>query len=132
MNKLTFTVGDVVSSDPCLDGLDRMTRGLGVFTGTTELSLLTATENNVGDLLWGLKFTKLSELEQKIIAVKVAVFAARKVLHIFEAEWPNDLRPRQAIEAAEACVLAEFSFESMGAARTARTAVADAARTARS
>ncbi len=116
MNRLTFTIGDVVSSNPCLDGLDRMTRGLSVFTGTTELSLLTATANNAGDLLWGLQLTQLSELEQKIIAVKVAIFAARKVLHLFKAENPGDLRPRQAIEAAEACVIAEFSSESMDAA----------------
>jgi len=38
----------------------------------------------------------------KIENVKLAIFAARLVLHKFEEAYPNDARPRKAIEAAEA------------------------------
>ena len=38
----------------------------------------------------------------KEVCVKFAVGEARQVLHIWEDEYPNDLRPRKAIEAAEA------------------------------
>jgi len=34
-------------------------------------------------------------------SVKLAIFAAEQVLEIFEREYPNDLRPRQAVEAAK-------------------------------
>jgi hypothetical protein len=33
--------------------------------------------------------------------IQYAVFAARQVLHYWEEKYPNDLRPQQAIEAAE-------------------------------
>ena len=36
--------------------------------------------------------------EQK---VKYAIFSARQVLYIYEKEYPDDMRPRKAIEAAE-------------------------------
>jgi hypothetical protein len=37
----------------------------------------------------------------KELNIKLAIFSAREVLHIFEAKYPNDFKPRQAIEAAE-------------------------------
>src|SRR3990167_165452 len=36
--------------------------------------------------------------------VKYAVFAAKNVIDIFEKEYPDDKRPRQAIEAAKKCL----------------------------
>jgi hypothetical protein len=36
--------------------------------------------------------------------VKYAIFAARSVLDIYEREYPDDMRPREAIEAAEAYI----------------------------
>ena len=41
---------------------------------------------------------------KKIEAVKVAVFAAELVIDIFEKEYPDDKRPRKAIEAAVAWI----------------------------
>ena len=35
-------------------------------------------------------------------SVELAIFAAEEVLHIFEKKYPNDKRPREAIEAAKA------------------------------
>ena len=39
-------------------------------------------------------------LNTKIISVKWAIACASRVLHIFEKKYPDDLRPRQALEAA--------------------------------
>jgi len=38
----------------------------------------------------------------KVLSVRLAVFSARSVLHIFEERYPEDKRARRAIEAAEA------------------------------
>ena len=46
----------------------------------------------------------LSRRLKKIDKVRYAVFAARQVLHIFEDKYPDDDRPRKAIEAAEAYI----------------------------
>ena len=43
----------------------------------------------------------ISRVLSKIDGVKYAVFAAEKVLHIFEKKHPEDSRPRAAIEAAK-------------------------------
>ena len=54
-----------------------------------------------------------------------AIFAARQVLDIFEKKYPEDNRPRLAIEAAEKCLR-----EDSAAARAAARAAGDAARAA--
>jgi hypothetical protein len=40
----------------------------------------------------------------RVQRVKYAVFAAKKVLSIFEEKYPDDKRPRKAIEAAAKCI----------------------------
>ena len=65
---------------------------------------------------------RLMSLEQKR---KYAIFAAEKVLHIFEAKYIDDKRPRKAIEAA-AIVVENDTKEN----RSAADAAADAAYTA--
>ena len=54
-----------------------------------------------------------------------AVFAAKKVIDIFEKKYPNDKRPRLAIEAAEACII-DDSEENKKNARAAAAAAYDA------
>ena len=58
--------------------------------------------------------------------IRYAVFAAKKVLNLYESKHPQDLRPRKAIEAAEK-VLANDSVENRAAADSASDAAADAA-----
>jgi hypothetical protein len=62
----------------------------------------------------------------KTLAVRLAVFCARRVLHIFEKANPNDDRARRAIESAERWL----SGETAVAAAAARAASWDAARAA--
>ena len=47
---------------------------------------------------------------------RYAIFAARKVLPVFEREYPDDKRPRQAIEAAEGFLAGTVSAEELAKA----------------
>ena len=62
--------------------------------------------------------------------VSYAVFAAEQVIGIFEKKYPDDKRPRQAIEAAKKCIK-DPSKKNKAAARGAARAAARAARAAR-
>ncbi len=53
---------------------------------------------------WLLWYARRKSLISKEIAVRIACFAAREVLPIFEKRRPDDKRPRLAIEAAEAWI----------------------------
>ena len=57
--------------------------------------------------------------------VQYAVFAAEQVLHIFEKKYPNDNRPRKAIEAAKKCI--KKNTEANRDAASAASAAASAA-----
>ena len=65
----------------------------------------------------------LTEQEQRLIA---ADFAER-VLPLFEADYPDDDRPRKAIEAERAYARGEITKEQLAAARAAARAAAGAA-----
>ena len=58
--------------------------------------LLDANKSNPSDARW--LFTRLMNKNQ---CMRIAVFSAREVLHIFEVKYPEDKRPRKAIEAVE-------------------------------
>ena len=66
----------------------------------------------------------------KMESIKMAVFAALLVLPIFEKKYPDDDRPRKAIEAAEAWINRPTKKNANAAAYAARAA-ADAAYAAR-
>ena len=69
----------------------------------------------------------LTEQEQRLIAADFA----EHVLPLFEANYPDDDRPRKAIEAARAFLRGQITIEQLDAARAAAWAAAgDAARAA--
>jgi hypothetical protein len=68
-------------------------------------------------------FTNLMDRKQ---CLEVAIFAAREVLSIFEDKYPNDDRPRKAIESAEKWIKYPLD-ENRYAAAAAADASADAA-----
>ncbi len=69
----------------------------------------------------------LVRLFDKEKRVKFAVFSAREVLDIFEQKYPDDKRPRQAIEAAEAWLKNPSDTTAAAAAAAACAAYAAAA-----
>ena len=73
------------------------------------------------------KLDDLTEQEQRLIAADFA----EHVLPLFEANYPDDDRPRKAIEAARAFLRGQITIEQLDAARAAAWAAArDAARAA--
>ena len=66
----------------------------------------------------------LARLLTDVNKIKYAVFAARKVLSIFEKQYPKDLRPRLALEAAEKFISdpSEINKDACAAADAARAA----------
>ena len=68
----------------------------------------------------------LTEQEQRLIAADFA----EHVLPLFEADYPDDDRPRKAIEAARAFVRGQITIEQLEAARDAAWAAASAAASA--
>ena len=86
----------------------------------TEQQLLTLVDYRSDWAWWVL--TRLLTIEQNR---KLAVFAAKEVLPIFEKEYPKDMRPQKAIEAAEKVIECNI-----GENRAAARAAADAARAA--
>jgi len=103
VSTLTFTLKDLKNQQPC-HSVDLLYSKLPDNIGDeTPISLLTETDNSASDILWliGEGITGLSDDEIKTISVKVAIFSAESVLNIFEEKYPDDDRPRKAIEAAK-------------------------------
>ena len=59
--------------------------------------------------------------------LRYAIFAAREVLSLYENEYPNDLRPRKAIEASEKYLKGKTAAAAAYAAANAAYAAANAA-----
>ena len=100
--KLTTTMKDIRAADPCEDGWEKLLEHMGK-TRTdakhdeTEFSLAVVLESNgIGDALWVLD----NVLQNRRICSLFAADCAESVLHIFEAAYPNDDRPRKAIAVA--------------------------------
>ena len=66
-------------------------------------------------------------VDAKLVAVRFAVACARRVLPIFEQHYPNDDRPRKAIEAAEAWLEQPSASRASRAASEASWAASEAA-----
>ena len=90
-------------------------------TDIKKLLNLCEKENHLEWANWVI--TKLMKRKQRI---RYAVYAAQQVLHIFEEKYPEDTRPRLAIEAAIKCI-DKNTKKNRDAARAAAWAVARAA-----
>ena len=80
--KNLFTINELIEADPCEDGLDQLTSGLGVYSGPTIVTIDDLEPTSSADILWGLYLLPISDHEQKVICVKVAVYAAELVAHL--------------------------------------------------
>ena len=69
----------------------------------------------------------VKEIPAKVVAVRFALASARRCLDNFEVKYPEDNRPRQAIEAAEAWVNDQTEEKSSAARSAARSAAWSAA-----
>ncbi len=91
-----------------------------------EINLLTILKSHgVQDCLWALRCTVEDSTE---VAQRLAIEFAERVLPIFEKEYPDDVRPRKAIEVVKKYLEGNASLEDVkNAAYAAAYAAADAA-----
>ena len=120
--------------NPCRDRFNNYLQNYADFDGMLEDFILL---DNItyGDKVW--VFTRLATKKQN---VKWALLCASKVLSIFEQQYPQDKRPRLALEAVENYLkkpnhatnyTANTAYHAADAAANAATAAANAARAAR-
>ena len=122
MTKLTTTLTRIRANAPCVRGWQKLNQYLGKdFDPDTEINLLTILESNgAADMLWALRTTLQ---DSKRIATQLAIAFAEEVLPIFEKQYPNDRRPRLAIQAAKDYLEGKIGLEKL---KKAKSAAADA------
>lgn len=122
----TTTLSAIRAAHPCEDGWRKLLGHLGKTAADDEpLPLLTVLDSNgLDDALWVLTCA----MPDDRLARHFGAWCAEQVLHLFEAERPDDMRPRRAIDAARDD---ETTAEQRAAARDAAwDAARDAARDA--
>ena len=129
---LTTTFAKAKEANACIESYRKMAKALGGIKeyGTdTPLGLDKILEVcGLQDTIWSLRC--ILEPAENIL-IEFACQCAEHVLHFYEDKYPNDKRPRKAIEAARACVTDKSSAESAAwSAWSAESAAWSAARSA--
>ena len=109
----TITIEWLKSKDACHDGLDWFVEQ-GKEVEPIPLLNLLIEENQLDWANW--LIVRVMEYKQY---VSYAVFAAEQVIDIFEKEFPDDNRPRTAIEVAKKCIKNPSEENKKEAARAA-------------
>lgn len=128
------TLNKIKQHNPCSDGWDKLLKFLNKTEADDEpLNLLTILESNgAHDCVWAFRTT-----EDCPVYRLIAADFAGSVLHIFEEKYPDDNRPRLAIQSARDYANVLISEEKLDAAWAAawdaalvaaRCAARDAAR----
>jgi len=118
----TTTLSRIREAQPCREGWEKLLAHLGKTKADDEpLQLMTVLDSNgLDDALWVLSYA----MPDDRLARHFQAWCAEQVLHIFEAERPNDMRVRDQIAMLR-------NDEATAAARVAaRAAARDAARVA--
>ncbi len=125
--RLTTTLNLLRSENACADRYRHLLEKLGgtSFDHDAQINLLTILDHNgIEDCVWSLCAT---EQNCDAIARLFAADCAEAVLHFFEDKYPNDMRPREAINAARKYAVEDISAAAWAAARAAARASAWAA-----
>jgi hypothetical protein len=128
--KLHTTFAEIKKHNPCTDGykkLDKNLGGIAKYGRKTPITLMQILDSNgVQDAIWSLR----CGMDEKFARL-FACDCAERVLHLFEAKYPNDDRPRKAIEVAQRFANGDATTEELTAAwDAARDAARAAARDA--
>ena len=125
------TLNKIKKHSPCKDGWEKLLNHLGKTEADDEpLELITILESNgINDTIWAMRAVEEKNKEIRLFAAD----CAELVLPIYENKYPDDDRPRKAIQAARDYANGLISPEELDAARAARAAwdAMDAARAAR-
>ena len=125
---LTTTLAEIKACSPSKDRWRRLCKGLGITSANKKpLPIERILElTNFADAPWVLRAVKGHDGAIGLFAC----YCARYALGIFERKYPDDKRPRQAIEAAERFVRGHTAHEELAVAWGTVEASRDAAETA--
>lgn len=125
--KLTTTLAKIRACSPCSNGYTKLVKHLGgieAYGADTPINLLTIlASNGVQDMLWCLR--AVNE-DGKRAASMLAIEFAAEALPIFEKRYPDDLRPRQCIQAVRDYLAGKIDVATLRQARSAAAAAAAA------
>lgn len=119
------TLNKIKSHDPCTSGWTKLLIGLGKTRSDDEpLPFTRILEiNGIADAIWALR-----TCDDRNAVLTYAADCAEHVVHIYEAQYPDDPRPRNAISTLRRYIAGEATeVELRAAARAAACAAADAA-----
>ena len=119
------TLNEIREHSPCSGGWAKLLKSLGKTHADDEpLALEQILDSNgLADALWALRVVRGYDKELRLFACQ----CARLVLPIYEKQYPEDGRPRKAIEAAEAFALGQIGKAEL---EKAHANAADASRAA--
>ena len=122
---LATTLSDIKKCKPNAGLWNKLLFGLGVMKADKKPLPLEKILDTSGLLhaLWALQAVKGHDRAIRLYAC----YCAKSVLHIWEQEFPDDDRPRKAIETAEHFALGRATEEELGFAENAARAAGDAA-----
>ena len=123
---LQTTLNIIRAAKPCADGWEKLLKSLPAdIDHDAPISFLHILESNgLHDALWALRCVLPSQEKQRDCEARLfACDCAESVLHIFEAKFPDDKRPRACIETARRFA---FGDATMAELATARAAARDA------
>ena len=125
---LHITFNSIKFHEACEEGYDPLSIALGgdiKYGMDTPISLIKCLESNpIDDVIWALRATLENSKE---FSKQFAIACAEHVLPIFEEKYPEDKRPRLALEAAKAGKLTKEILEAAYAAVSAYCTAAYAA-----
>ena len=128
--KLQTTLAIIRPHNPCTSGWEDLLRHLGPkYPQDKPIAFGTILESNgLDDALWGLRAVlPEQEKDRDRLARLFACDCAESVLHLWEAKYPYDKRPREAIAVSRRFALGQATQEELSAARdAARDAAWDA------
>ena len=126
---MTTTLNKIKAHSPCEDGWAKLLLSLNKTQADDDpLYIATIIESNdIKDAVWALRAVEGKDKEIRLFAAD----CAESVLHIYEKQYPNDDRPRKAIQAARDYANGVIGKDELAAERdAARDAARDAERDA--
>ena len=122
--KMKITKQFLIENGACYSGKDAFAK---VYGETAELSDIAKLAEETGGEYLGFALWLIVRCMTHAQKVRFAVFAAEKVIHIYEEKYPNDKRPMEAIDAAKKWIEKTVSSAYPYAAAAADAAYAAAA-----
>ncbi|MCK4521268.1 MAG: hypothetical protein KAU20_01750, partial [Nanoarchaeota archaeon] len=113
------TLERIKKYQPCTDGWRKLCEGLGTSEPQTEVTILQILEiNGVQDAFWALRTQDYRDYCLLLVGV------AETILQNFEKEYPEDRRPREALEAIRKWEAGNLGDEELKAADSAADSAA--------